>query len=519
MIVKQVLFGEDGRAKLMSGIKKMADAVGSTLGPNGRTVVIESESHAGGMTVTKDGVTVARSIRLIDPVEDIAVTMMRQAAEKTATVAGDGTTTATVLTDAIIHHAEDVLEHNTELSRTVLLRQIGERSAEVIEWLDTQRIMDIDIAHVASVSANNDEKLGEFIADVFKEADSVTVENSMSGDTYMEIRKGIVVERGYTSNYYVTDHKKGECVLENCVVLFSDVEIPNLGAIEGILEYVMRENKSILIIGRMSEKASQALLMNVMRRTIKACHIIPPDFGYRMHDLMGDLTKVLGGTYFNDSVGDNVMLAELGDLGSAKKVIVGKESTTIMSDSDPSAYIEELKGSNEETEFLNQRIANISGRVGIIYVGGASDIEQKEKRDRVDDAVCAVNSAKEDGVLPGGGVALYYAADNVLSNRSDGGSIVLRKALRAPFFKIAENCGVDPHELDYVHFSEDTRAGYDMSSITVDGEIRHGDMIEMGIVDPAKVTKNALVNAVSVARTILDSNVVITNLRDNGGDR
>lgn len=519
MIVKQVYFGDEGQKKLKNGIKIIAGAVKSTLGARGRTVLIESENHVGGITVTKDGVTVAKSINLYDPTENLAVMMMRQAADKTSTVAGDGTTTSIVLAEAIINAADEHVESNTNVIEVI--REINDITASVVARLGkmSKKVSGKKLYDVASISANNDKQIGKMISDAFNEVDMVTVENSMNSETHVEIISGMKIDRGYTSKYFINDHKKQECVLDNPYVLITDHEINNLSNLESILAPIVSQGRSLLIIGTLGQNAVNTLNVNVAQGKIKACNIIPPSFGYRKKDLLEDLAVALGGTYLSEDTGDDLTLISMSDLGRASKVVVKKNMTVFMNTSEMKDAIDmrvaDLKHQVWDTtdandrEFLKERIANISGGVGVIYVGALSDIEQKEKRDRIDDAVCAVMAAMEDGILPGGGVALLNCLDLVM-----GDSIaqnIMFDTLSAPFDQILINAGKDPHaiKLELAGMGE----GYDVKN-----EV-YGNMMKMGIIDPTKVTKNALLNAVSVATTIMSTNAIITNIRDYEGSK
>ena len=520
MIVKEIHFGENGQKKLKSGIKKIAGAVKSTLGARGRTVLIESENHVGGMTVTKDGVTVAKSINLYDPTENLAVMMMRQAAERTATVAGDGTTTSIVLAEAIIDAADKHLTSDDNV--TEVIREINQLTTDVVNQLDksSKKLGGRKLLDVATISANNDREVGKMIADAFKEVDMVTVENSMTTSTYVEIIKGMKIDRGYTSKYFVNDHKKQECVLDNPYVLISDHEINNLQNLERILIPIMQNNRSLLIIGELGQNALNTLNLNVAQGRIKACAIMPPSFGYRQKELLSDLAVALGGTYFSEDTGDDLSLIDLDHLGKASKVIVSKGMTVFMHQASQEnaiiGRVDDLKELREETtnaedkNFINERIANLSGGVGVIYVGALSDIEQKEKKDRIDDAVCAVQAALEEGILPGGGIALLNAQKHVKSTNI--ASIILTEALFAPFEQILINAGKDVGVIAS-NITNTVGYGYDVKNE------KFGDMIKMGILDPTKVTKNALLNAVSVATTIMSTNAIITNVRDYEGSK
>lgn len=518
MIVKQVHFGNEGQKKLKKGIKTIAGAVKSTLGARGRTVLIESENHIGGLTVTKDGVTVAKSINLYDPTENLAVMMMRQAAERTATVAGDGTTTSIVLAEAIIDAADKYLSETDNV--TEVIREINKITNQVVKQLDrrSKKLSGKKLVDVATISANNDKEVGKMIADAFSEVDMVTVENSQTTSTYVEIIKGMKIDRGYASRVFINDFKKQECVLDNPYILISDHEINNIMNLERILVPIVAQGKSLLIIGELGQNALNTLNANVAGGKIKACAILPPSFGYRKKDLLEDLSVALGGVYFSEDTGDDLSLIDLDSLGRATKVIVSNNMTVFMhSESREDAItgrVAELKEmrdtatNDEDKNFLNERIANLSGGVGVIYVGALSDIEQKEKKDRIDDAVCAVQAALEDGILPGGGVALLDASYDLIP---DGvANDIMIHALQAPFRQIVTNAGKNSDE---ILSQRQYGMGYD-----VKGE-QYGEMVKLGIIDPTKVTKNALLNAVSVATTIMSTNAIITNVRDYEGSK
>jgi chaperonin GroEL len=525
MIVKQLFFDQQGQNKLRNGIAKIAKAVGSTLGPRGKTVLLESEHHIGGISITKDGITVAKTINLFDPVENLAVQLVRQASDRTSTVAGDGTTTSVVLTEALIEAADEYIEE--EHNRTEVIRNINKITDNIVGYLDkkSKKVTDKLLNDVAAISANNDRDLGDMIADAFKQVNVVTVENSSTPITYTDIIHGMKIDRGWSSKYFVTNEEKEECVMDNPFVLLSDVEINNLQSIETALVPVIKTGRPILIIGNLSANAMNALNLNVAKKNLRACHIQPPSMGWRKHDLMKDLSVVLGATYYSESTGDDLSLIDFDGFGKAGKVVVTKDKTIIMrhETSDDEAikeHIDGLRSKHSETnvqyekEFLQERIANIDGGVGVIYVGANSDIEQKEKYDRVDDAVRAVAAAIEEGILPGGGIALINASQRIKDNTEDpnyqAAVDILKTALTSPFSKIVENAGLDKVNVAQPIIDKDVDGfGYDVKND------KYGDMIKMGVIDPAKVTKNALKNAVSVATTILSTEVVITNMRND----
>tara|TARA_R100000742_G_C4278972_1_gene102563 strand:+ start:231 stop:1808 length:1578 start_codon:yes stop_codon:yes gene_type:complete len=522
---KILSFDEQGREKLLSGISQIAKAVKSTLGPLGQTVLIESQNHTHGITITKDGVTVAKSIDLEDAVENLAVRMMKEAAERTANSAGDGTTTAIVLTEAIVREGLQLFKRQEKINKTEVVRDINKLTDKMLKDLTSKskKVTGKTLKDVATVSANNDEELGQMIANAYKELGNdgiLTVENSKTEETYYEITKGIKVDRGYTSKLFINNQRNDECILDDVQVLVTDMEITNILQIETVLKPIINQNKKLLIIGNCVQNVINTLAANVVQNNLKLCNIIPPSFGYKTNELLSDIALATGAKYFSESQGDNLGLLTMQDLGHANKVIVGKDSTVIIKDQQDNpeiaTRIEELKVQKENSklkkdkDFVNERIALLSGGVGVMYVGANSDIEQKEKFDRIDDAVCAVRSAVEEGILPGGGISLLRCAEQL--EESDAGDI-LYGALCAPIEQILENAGENVKEIrDEVCQCNKVppNYGYDVKNK------KFGDMYKMGIIDPTKVTKNALKNAVSVATTILTTNAIVTMKRKNG---
>jgi chaperonin GroEL len=513
---KKLEFDDEGREKLISGVRKIAKAVGSTLGSSGQNVLIESPSHTHGITVTKDGVTVAKAISLIDPTENLAVRMVKEAAERTALAAGDGTTTSIVLTEAFV---ESGLRHITE-NKTEILRGLVDETKKVVASLksNSRAVTKGRLKDVATISANNDKAIGDIIAKVYKEVGKdgiVTIDKSQTSETYYETTNGIKIDRGYTSQLFINDHKRDECVFEDTYILVADTEISNVLQIESILKPVIAEGKKLLIIADCSKNVTNTLAANVVKRGMKVCVIPPPSFGYRQHELMNDIALSVGAKYFSEKTGDDLSLITPSDLGHASKVIIGKNKSIIVKDSSSSIdeavsdRINQLRGAYEETnvkadrEFILSRIASLSGGIGVIYAGGNTDLEQKELYDRIDDAVCAVRSALEEGIIAGGGVPLYNEAIKY-EDRTDVVGMIMHEALMTPMSKIAENAGFSG-----VMFSRDQNYNYGFNVKT--GE--YGDMITMGVIDPLKVTRHALQNAVSVAVTILSTNAIITMAR------
>ena len=527
---KELSFDEQGRAQLISGIKKLSKAVKSTLGPNGNTVLIESPNHTHGLTVTKDGVTVAKSIDLIDPIENLAVKIMRQAADRTATEAGDGTTTSIVLTESIIMNGLDHLNVNPSLNRTELLRSLVEVSDKVVEILKkkSKKLTNTMLADVATISANNDKNIGGIIAGVYKEVGKngiVTVERSQSTETYAETTLGLKIDRGYLTPLFINDQKKDECIYDDVMVLVADMEISSILQLELVLKPVIQENKKILLIAPCNVNVVNTLAANVMKNNLKIVAIQPPSFGYKQHELMQDIAISVGATYYSEKTGDDLSLINFSDLGHAARVIVSADKTIVLK-SDyraDNAKVEERVAQlwqahaqatkKADKDFLLERIASLTGGIGVIYVGGNTDLEQKELYDRVDDAVCAVRSALEEGILPGAGRALHEIAtqdpmfQEIFAHSAEKAAAIaiLKEALRSPLDQILQNAGINPN--DVYDNTEESGFGYNLKT----GE--HGDLIKMGVVDPLKVTRCALQNAISVAVTILSTNAIVTMAR------
>ena len=521
---KDLFFDASGRGKLIKGVTKMARAVKSTLGPNGNTVLIESTQHTHGLTVTKDGVTVARSIELFDPVENLAVRMMKEAADRTASAAGDGTTTAIVLTEALVLAGSELMEAG--LNRTEVLRSLVEQSEKVVERLKkmSKKLSKSMLLDVATISSNNDKEIGKLISDVYKSVGKnglITVERSQSADTYTETTMGIKFDRGYTSPLFINDQKKDECVFEDVMVLVADMEISNVLQIESILKPIITEGKKLLIVAPCNVNVVNTFAANVMKGNLKICVVAPPNFGYKQHELMQDIAVSVGATYFSEKTGDDLGLIKYSDLGHAKKIIVSADKTVIIKSDirDNQSIIDErvaqlwsahaLAMKKHDKDFILERIASLTGGIGVIHVGGNTDLEQKELYDRVDDAVCAVRSALEEGILPGAGMSLAYMVDGSIPDGASKEHIaalkILNLALLAPMTQIIENAGLCVNNL--YHGNEEFGEGVNIKT----GE--KGDLIKMGVIDPLKVTRSALQNAISVAVTILSTNAVITMAR------
>ena len=530
-IPKDLTFDELGRKQLIQGITAISKAVKSTLGPRGQTVLIESPDHVGGITVTKDGVTVAKSIFLDNPIENLAIQMMKDAATRTANSAGDGTTTAIVLTEAIVNEGQKLLKESHNI--TEVIKAINKHCDKIISILEkeSKKITPETLLDVATISANNDKEIGTIIADAYKKVGVngiVTVEKSQNHETYAEVTNGIKVDRGYSSPMFLNNHRKDECVLEDVLVLVCDITIDNILQIENVLKPIIQQNKKLLIIAPCADNVINTLAANVVRNNLKMCTILPPQFGYKSHELMQDIAFAVGAKIFSEQTGDDLSLINMNDLGHVDKIIVGKDSSVLIKDAEISDVtlnrIEELKEQQQnmtiksDKDFINERVASLAGAIGCIYVGANSDVEQKEKFDRVDDSVCAVRSALQEGIIPGGGLALYHCArflkeyvksykpfDNEPNIQVAGE--ILAEAIQVPLKQIIINAGQDVTEIISKFQHMGGNIGYDVKNEVVD------DMYVLGIIDPLKVTKNALVNAVSVATTILSTNAIITHKR------
>tara|TARA_R110000765_G_scaffold11494_2_gene36328 strand:- start:4481 stop:6121 length:1641 start_codon:yes stop_codon:yes gene_type:complete len=530
---KDLQFDDAARLRLISGIRQLSQAVKSTLGPSGQTVLIESPGHTHGITVTKDGVTVAKAVDLIDPVENLAVRMMKEASDRTASEAGDGTTTAIVLTESLVCEGYSALD-SSSLNKTNVLRHLVSLTKEVVTYLkDTSEpLTDKRLLDVATISSNNDSVVGGIIAQVYKAIGKdgvVTVEKSQSNDTTFETTKGIKIDKGYAAPLFINDHTRDECILDDCHVLVSDAEISSVLSIEKILNHIIPTGKRLLIIAPVSQQVTNTLAANVMKNGLKLCVISPPNFGYKQHELMQDIAAAVNATYFSEKTGDDLSLMEPSDLGMVSKAVVGRGSTILIKSTDSDGAklkerVAQLHGAvkeekvKSEKEFIRSRIATLTGGIGVIYVGGQTDLEQKELFDRVDDAVCAVRSALEEGILPGSGIALYNSIESVIERHllSDDDDLVaaaniLISSLGSPLRQILLNAGTSFEDVYHYEWHKGlapySTEGYDVKNR------KYGNLIDMGVIDPLKVTKVALQNAVSVAVTILSTNAIITMAR------
>jgi len=524
MIPKKVYSEEEGQRKLREGIKLFCGPVKSTLGPSGKTVLVENENVLYGYRSTKDGVTVCKSMRFVDPVHDLVALMFREAAQKTADTAGDGTTTSILLTEAIVD-AFDKYAPESGLTTVEITRGIQKISDLIVGELDKMSIPVTSemIEQVATISTNNDPELGKLIADVFNKVDIVTVESSTTGETYTKIIDGVKIDKGYTSRYFINDPKKNECVLDNPYILLLDKEVKNIQSIAHIFQEVMKNNGSILVVGNFSVEATNSINYNVTQKGLKAAIVTPPAFGSLRGEKLEDLAYILSAKNYSDDTGDNLQMINMEGLGRAKRVVISSTETLIEPMDDAKERIEkrskELKALKEESAPINipdieSRIESACGTFGVIYVGAPTAVETEELRDRIDDAVCAVRAAKEEGVLPGGGVALFNAFTSVDESDDSIHDLcyeIMADVSSGPIDQMVENASLDIPVVSNI-LALPVGNGYNFKTN------EFCNMVEAGVIDPAKVVKNALKNAVSVATTVLNTKHVITNLRETYKD-
>ncbi len=515
-LVKQLAFKDEGRDKLISGIDKLTAAVSSTLGAGGRTVVIEDDF--GNPHVTKDGVTVAEGVYLDDAIENLGCTMLKSASKNTASKAGDGTTTSTVLAHAIIHNYMDM---GQEVNFRDVRSGIDAATEYVINQLERKsvKIDDKRLESVSIISANNDTALGRLIADAYRAAGDngvVTHQPSKTTDTHVDVVEGTHLGGTCESHHFYTNAEKEMCELENPLIFLCTSNIPNVRRIQNILEHAIKTNRSMLLIAPLEAQPMAALAMNKVKGNIKVNVISPPSFGLKRKDILDDIALLTGAKVVNEDLGDALDAIGPDVLGEAAKAISDSDGTTLAFEGKPEEVaerIEYLRGllDSEDhhvlTRHIEKRLAVLSGGVAIINVGGETEVEQKERIDRVDDAVHAVKAAKKEGILPGGGAALEFISRNhngVVNTSQYIGWKILMKSITSPFEAILSNAGfkASDYELD--------KWGYGVD--VIDGKVK--DLRKAGIIDPLMVTKSALKNAVSVATTILSTDAVISNVRE-----
>lgn len=529
MIEKNIDFHDDAKSSLINGINKVADAVSSTLGAAGTTVILEDQT--GRPHITKDGVTVAKTINLSEPVEHLAAEIIKQASIKTADEAGDGTTTSIVLARSIISNAFKKIKENPKINVTILREEIDYISEKVCKYLDKKAkpVDQYSVENVATISANNDPTLGKIISQAYNKVGVdgvVTIEESMRPDhkTYVEIVEGTRIKRGFQSPYLITDKEKNTVVLDNPFVLISDKKIDTLDDISIPCKAAMNTKRSLLIISEIEQTVMNVLNVNKAKGIIKV-NVLPPEgVGLNRFELLEDLASMTGAIVVSDQTGNdwNGVTAEF--LGEAKKSVSTNKETILTLNLKKTAdavneKIERIKAIIKNKEDISNdwhykdRLSRLSGGIAAIFVGAHTEIEMKEKKDRVDDSICATRAALEEGILPGGGAALFHASSTIYwgieeKEERRAACEILWRSLREPLKTIVNNSGMPVSEIEEkVGASGRHSYGYDVKNKRI------GDMFRYGIIDPLKVTKMALKNAISVSNTILQTNCVISNKR------
>lgn len=508
-LVKNLTFGDTARSQVLTGVEKLTNAVGSTLGASGQCVILEDSN--GHPQITKDGVTVANAITLQDPLENIGATLIKQAAQRTVADAGDGTTTATVLAKAILDQAT---EHSLLDDPRMMKEGIESGVAKVIKYLNkkSRKVTGRKIDQVATISANNDKELGKVIGEAFKLVDEtgiVMMETNEQPETVVELIEGVQYDQSLKNNHFITNIEKGTAELDNPLVLIVESQIPNIRKIQSVLEYIIKNGKSLLIIADVDQQVVSALAMNKKKGNIKVNIIDAPTYGISKKDVLSDLCAVTGATLINEDLGDDMDIIQPEHLGTCIKAITNHEETILQVDLSNNIEVKKtialLEDQIKETKNpniivrLEKRLGKLKAKVATVKVGANSEVELKEKRDRVEDAICATKAAIKEGIVPGGGVALLNASFNLTPKSM--GEEVLYQAIRKPYELILKNAGIEE--------VEELSEGKGLDVVTG----KTVDMVKAGIIDPLLVTKSALLNAASVATTILSTNCVINNIR------
>jgi chaperonin GroEL len=523
---KQLVFNEEARAALLRGVNTIARAVSVTLGPKGRNVVIDKKF--GSPTITKDGVTVAKEIELGDNAENMGAQMIKEVASKTSDIAGDGTTTATVLAQAIFRAGlRNVTAGANPMALQRGIDQAVEKVVEELKKMSKSTKDKKEIAQVATIASNNDKTIGNLIAEAMEKVGKdgvITVEEAKAMDTTLEVVEGMQFDRGYLSPYFVTDPDRMEAVLEDCLILIHEKKLGVMKEMLPLLEQVAHAGKPFLIIAEDVEgEALATLVVNKLRGTLSCCAVKAPGFGDRRKAMLEDLAIVTGGKAITEDLGIKLENLKLDDLGRAKKVVVDKDKATVIDGGGKTGAIEgrikQIRAQIEETtsdydrEKLQERLAKLAGGVAIVKVGAATETEMKERKARVEDALNATRAAVEEGIVPGGGVALLRAAKGLdrlklSGDEATGASIVLR-ALEEPIRQIVQNAGLEGSVVvEKVKGSKETAFGFNAETN------EYVDMIKAGIIDPTKVERVALQNAASIASLLLTTEALITDVRE-----
>ena len=527
-MAKRITYGEEARQAILKGVNKLADAVKVTLGPKGRNVIVERKF--GSPTITKDGVTVAKEIELKDELENAGAQMVREVASKTSDTAGDGTTTATVLAQAIYREG---IKNVTAGSNPMELKKGIEMAVKAaVESIDAlaKPVEGKDIAHIGTISANSDEEIGGIIADAMAKVGKdgvITVEEARGLETVLEVVEGMQFDRGYLSPYFVTDPERMEVILENAKILIYEKKISNMKDLLPILEQVARQGKPLLIIAEDIEgEALATLVVNKLRGTLNVAGVKAPGFGDRRKAMLEDIAALSGGKLISEDLGIKLEGVQWTDLGDAKRVAIDKDNTTLVTDTDDKGRKEVISGrvkqiraqiddttSDYDREKLQERLAKLVGGVAVIKVGAATETEMKEKKARVEDAMHATKAAVEEGIVPGGGVALLRAIDAVSKLKAEGsvqvGINIIKRALEEPFRQIVHNAGLEGSVLLNEVKLKGGSWGFDARNEKV------VDMLEAGIIDPAKVTKQALLNASSIAGLMLTTEALVSEIKED----
>ena len=523
MAAKQIAFREEARGKILSGVQQLSKAVKVTLGPRGRNVVLAKSW--GSPTVTKDGVTVAKEIELPDANENMGAQMVKEVASKTSDVAGDGTTTATVLAEAI--YSEGLKAVTAGYNPMEVKRGIDQAVSTAVDSLHalSKKVKDhSEVAQVGTISANGDNFFGETIAEAMDKVGkdgTITVEEAKSTDTTLDVVEGMQFDRGYLSPYFVTDQEAMEAVLEDAYILIHESKLSNLKDLLPLLEKVSKAGKPLLVIAEDVEgEALATLVVNKIRGTLQVGAVKAPGYGDRRKAMLQDLAMLTGGTVITEDLGISLESVQLADLGQAKRIVVEKENTIVIEGAGKSADIkgrvEQIRNQINDTtsdydrEKLQERLAKLAGGVAVIRVGAATETEMKEKKARVEDALHATRAAVEEGIVPGGGVALIRAIAKLegLEGQSEGETVgirIIRRALEEPLRQIASNAGTEGAVIVEEVRSKKGSFGYNAQTA------EYGDMIQMGVVDPTKVVRTALENASSIAALLLTTEAMVTD--------
>jgi chaperonin GroEL len=509
-LVKELAFGDHARSQVLTGVEKLTNAVSSTLGASGKCVILEDST--GRPVITKDGVSVANAITLQDPLENIGATLIKQAAQRTVKDAGDGTTTATILAKAILDGANS--SSNLDSLRD-LKDGVHKGVDKVVSYLNKKRkkVRGRKIDQVATISSNNDKELGKIIGEAFRMVDEtgvVMMETNEQPETVVELIEGVQYDQALKNNHFITNKEKGTAELENPLVLIVESKIPNIRKIQAVLEHVIKTGKSLLIIADVDQQVVSALAMNKSKGNIKVNILDAPVYGISKKDVLSDLCAVTGATLINEDLGDDMDLIQPEHLGTCIKSVTSHEDTILQVDLSDKPEVEDtinrleeqIKNSNNNNIIirLEKRLAKLKAKVATVKVGANSEVELKEKRDRVEDAICATKAAIKEGIVPGGGIALLNASQSL--EPESVGEEVLYKAICKPYEIILKNAGVENYETPIVE-------GQGLDVVTGNTV----DMVKAGIIDPLLVTKSALMNAASVATTILSTDCVINNIR------